>query len=306
MKILFLGKHDWANRINRVRRALVGAGVDAHVATTNAHPHGYLEDWVFANGDEPKMREWIGDGVDWLISSGDGAYDLLLREVPRIPHKWFAAAQAGSQYRGASERINALDRHLKARIRFCSADHMHLSTDSVPKYPYWTAAETWRSPGEPRTIKVLHASNNKWSKGSDTLLAGARLAGIEPTVAHHRPHAEVLELMGQSSAYLDQLQASIGGFGSAAIEAAAMGCAVVSDMRKVPQEDWAPPFQRVCTVDDVARAVERALANPQQAERCYDWARSNASPRAVAKRWLRILEAHTTDAPLQPAERASA
>lgn len=292
MRILFLGKHDWANRINRIRRSLVSAGVDAHVATTNAHPHGFLEEWIFANGDEPKMREWIGDGVDWLISSGDGAYDLLLREVPRIPHKNFAAAQAGSEYRSKYAQINKLDRHLKARIRFCSADHMHLSTDSVPAYPYWTAAETWCAPSEHRTIRVLHAANNKWSKGSDTLLAGARLAGVEPTVVHHRPHTEVLGLMGQASVYLDQIQESIGGFGSAAIEAAAMGCAVVSDMRQVPQEDWAPPFQRVRKVDDVARAVELALIDPQQAVRCHRWTRENAAPSAVAKRWLGILEAH--------------
>ena len=267
-------------------------GVDARVATLHAMPSsfGYREDWVFDRiGDEAAMRDWARPGVDWLLSAGDGAYDVLHAEVPRIKHRFFGVLHAGSAYRSGAAGMNAHDRKLGARVRFIGSDSLHLSDDGLPAHPYWAVAERWRSPAEARGVDALHATGNPYSKGSATLLAGARLAGIEPVCLGGVTHDCVLEAMGFSRVYLDQINAGIGGFGCAAVEAAAMGCAVVADMRKVPHAAWAPPFQRVTTEESVSAAVGNALADASHAQRCHAWAREFAAPDRVAERITKLL-----------------
>ena len=297
MRILFAGRHDWANFAHRIARALRSAGVYARVMVEQPHPYGYDEDrW----DDEREADAWLGEGVDWLLGTGDGAYDYLHAVASAVPHRNLGALHVGSAYRNNAEEFNAIDAHMGARLQFVGADSMHLA-GTLPAYPMWIAAERWREPDEQRD-GILHCPSNRGSKGTDQIIRAAEIAGVKLTLLERATPGAVIEAMGRAAVYVDEINAHVGGMGCAAVEAAAMGCAVITDGRHWPtSQPWTPPFQQVRDAEDLAAVFEQLRGDTRtvrtgwhmhHANRDYTYARNYCSQQWVADFWLRALKGH--------------
>ena len=295
-RILFIGRHDWANFAHRIARALRSVGVDARVWVQRSHPYGYAED-AWQPGE---LAQYLQEGCDWLLSTGDGAYDIF-REVAGLgQHENLGTLHVGSAFRGDPEALHAYDRELGAQVQFIGADSMRLRSE-LPAYPMWIAAEHWAEPDESRD-GILHCPSNRCSKGTAQIIAAAELANVKLTLLECASPGDVIAAMGRAAVYVDEINAHVGGMGCAAVEAAAMGCAVVTDGRHWPtSQPWTPPFQQVRDAEDLAavfadlRGAERDVRTGwymHHAQRDHAYARHYCSQGYVAQQWLDILRRH--------------
>ena len=296
MRILFAGRHDWANFAHRIARALRSAGADARVLITSPHPYGYVED-AWRPGE---LDAWCAGDIDWLLSTGDGAYDFFSATAKTLDYGALATLHVGSAYRSNAADFNARDVEIGARCQFIGADSLHLR-GPLPAYPMWIAAEHWQAPDE-RRDGILHCPSNRGSKGTAQIIAAAELANVKLTLLENASPGDVIAAMGRAAVYVDEINAHVGGMGCAAVEAAAMGCAVITDGRHWPtSQPWTPPFQQVRDAEDLAavfadlRGAERDVRTGwymHHAQRDYGYARHYCSQAHVAARWLDILRHH--------------
>ena len=296
MRILFVGRHDWANFAHRIARALRSVGVDARVLVQEPHPYGYSED-VWAEGE---LDAWVNEGVDWLLSTGDGAYDFFAASARSIDYENLGALHVGSAYRTHHAEFNARDKALGARVQFIGADSMRFASD-LPAYPMWVAAEHWTAPDEKRD-GILHCPSNRKSKGTADILRGADLAGVKLTLLENASPGDVLAAMAQHAVYIDEINADVGGMGCAAVEAAALGCAVITDGRHWPvNQPWTPPFAQVRDAEDLAALLGYLKCSYRtvrtgwyvhNARKHHAYALQHCSQAHVADYWLERLNRH--------------
>lgn len=296
MRILLAGRHDWANFAHRLARAFRDRGVDARVLVQRPHPYGYPEEpWA-----EGELDAWAESGVDWLIGTGDDAYDFLTATARSVRHRNIAVVHGGSAYRDNAKLLNGLDVQLGARVAFIGADSMRLA-GSVPAYPFWNLVEQYSEPDE-RRDGVLHCPSKRSSKGTKSILAAAEKAGTGLTLIENARPSDVIAAMGKAAVYIDELNHHVGGIGTAGFEAAAMGCAVISDGRHWPVSlPWTPPFQQVRDRDDLANVLVQLRGSDRavdaewyiiHARRDHAYAKHYCSAAWVTDYWLRILGEH--------------
>lgn len=287
-RILFVGENDWANISNRLARALTSTGAaDARALTLRPHAFGYREDLVCAL-DDPRVIEWVGSGVDWLVATGDEVAEPFDLALARFPHRHVGAMHVGSAYRSRAAACNARDVAIGVEARYVGAEMLHLADDCVPTFPTWAPVENWCEPGGYRPIRVLHSPSRRSAKGTDAVVAACDALGGPPVlVLEQQSHDVVAACMRESRVYFDQLNPAIGGFGLAAVEAAALGCGVVSDLSKVNRATYDPPFVRLIDPVDAKAAFAEA---EQAAPDCYAWAREHYHPSRVVERLAPLLE----------------
>lgn len=306
-KVLFAGRHDWANFAHRIARALRSLGVDARVYVHKPHPYGYVEDtWT-----PDELDAWLDGGIDWLLGTGDGAYDVLNVFAAEYEHNNLGMLHVGSAYRGNAVEFNARDREMGVRVQFVGVDSLRFTDGMLPAYPMWIAPEQWKAPSTlgPERRGILHCPSNRGSKGTDQIIDGARKAGVALTLLEGVSPEQAIAEMGRSAIYIDEINSSVGGYGCAAFEAAAMGCAVISDGRHWPtSRPWTPPFIQVRDADDLADVLRPlsgcVTGDPTDAESYalwwhgkhanshYNWAVNHASQHAVARHWIAKLAEH--------------
>lgn len=321
-RILFCGASDWGNLCNRISRginAYVGQTI-SRVWTLDRNPFQFKEDFVGpptdAEGDLPAgliaFARW---GLDWIVSIGDGHYDILNQqfdELAKIGCKAGALAvtHAGSAFRAEPARLHEADWDLGAKVRFVGYDSIRLvPTDpmhEIATYPYWSSCETFSLIGEtaPELIRVSHSPTSRDKKGTEIILDVFNRLAKDKLITYDLiegvSYPEAVARRARSQIFVDQLKPEIGGFGCAAIEAMGAGCLVISDVRNVKESegDVIPPIQHVgdgleleaalrafCDVGNRMRLLQMRTATQL-------WALEHAAPSAVGQRFLAVLEAH--------------
>ena len=240
MKIVFLGENDWANTCNQITCAINrhGGEMRARAVTVRPHKFGYSEDVVIERDGEDAAREAVR-GADWIISSGDGKYDVLQSLMARLglqPGRTrLATRHAGTAYRSRPYEYNRLDAEWGFERRFMACDLYRFVVDDprarVFIQPQATIAKHVADLSSP--LRLSHTPSRRASKGTDVILP------ILAELTAHRPEIEfdLVENVSFEECYrrrnrchvlIDQLQSDVGGFGGSAMEALANGLAVVS------------------------------------------------------------------------------
>jgi hypothetical protein len=311
MKIVFLGENDWANTSNRIARAInsYNGALYARVITVNPHIFGYPEDVVIARDGEDAAREAARD-ADWIISSGDGKYeilkDLIARVGPRDRAFRLGTRHAGTAYRTNPREYDRLDSEWGFERRFMACDLYRFVVNDprarVFIQPQEHIAE--RLPIFNPPPRFCHSPSLRAAKGTASILSV--FAGMESTGSHvsldlieNVSFAECNERMRHSHVLVDQLEFNIGAFGAAAMEALAAGLAVVSYYGNVVQdiERWFP-LPPIVNVDSEWRLRETLLRIIHDEEylaqlriRSLAWAQQYLAPEFTYTYWCRCLDA---------------
>lgn len=306
LRVLFIGRFDWANLAHRIAAAMnTTAGTTvAHVYVENRHPFGYTEDWVRGEVDEKVVEAWARQ-CDWIIDAiGQDRFFLgLVRQ-------WKARAQLavmhpGSQYRAAPSRADSLDRAWGIRRRFVGSDLWRFVrlddrvSWTVPYYAVPSAIVDDLPPIDDGPIVIAHSPSNRATKGTSTILPVLdnfrRRTDVEVDVIEDVPFDECLRRRARAHILVDQLEPSIGGFGAAAVEAMAAGTAVLADVRHSTAGLASgvhfdhPPVVHCGTAGALRAELDRLVSDRQvlQAQRLWslEWAAKWTSPSAVASYW---------------------
>jgi hypothetical protein len=328
-RVLFLGKRDDANLCNRAARAINALAGErrARVWTLDAHPYGYTEDMI--GDDEPGDLD--GTQWDWLISTGDGDHQALMRMLGRFDGRasHVAMTHSGSSYRGNPHHYNRVDAVCGATVRFIGADSLHLADANIPAVPWFSTCDGIMPTEEPSSegecVVVSHSPSDRAKKGTAEILE--RLEMERADIARDRaecldggwegaPPAMAIDLIegvsyteararrARSHIFIDQLNPQIGGFGASAVEAMAQGCAVIADIRNVPDDrTWSrfglecPPIIEVRSAEDMEGEIDRLLKTEGDLyltrKASLEWAREYAAPLPFARYFLRMLEQHS-------------
>lgn len=298
MHILFAGAADWANVSNRVARSInaVAGEQMARVLTLNGpHPFGYEEDRL--SRDEAMD---LAARTDWLISTGDGSYDHLLLTLQGLPFPdslRLATAHVGSAYRNAPGDFDTSDDLFDFKIRFMGGDLFRFAADDPRAVPYFAPPHAIPDSiialeGAPR---ISHSPSSREKKGTDTVLEV--LKGVDLEILENLPFDECAQRRAQTHIFVDQLN-DLGGYGAAAAEAMAAGCATLGSTANIHPKVWdfypRPPIVEV-TKDSLRATVERLLNDHAELEgirhASREWALQNAAPEAVGRYWLDRLSA---------------
>lgn len=301
--ILFIGRWDWANICNRVARAInehVGHRV-ARVATEHAHSFGYDED-VVIDRDGLEVVASIARDVDWIITTGDGEYGFVRQLLAGLPLKsgyHFGVTHAGTAYRGNSRLFNRYDDELGAKVRFIGSDSWYLANGDPRAVPYFGSSESMSIPIDGENVPtVSHSPSSRATKGTDLILPVLRKLESDGvyrvSLIENVSAGDAIRRRAATHVYVDQMKATIGGFGQAAIEGMGAGCVVLCDINKVVEDVWLfyprPPIIPVRTPDDLERALILLARDRELMMRyrklSYDWSIENSSPAAIARYWL--------------------
>lgn len=318
MKILFWGERDNANLCNRIARGInrVAGPKTARVWTMQRHASGYVEDLTYVDG--LGWAQSLAQDADWLITTGDGNYDVLDAMatwfLDPTPRPRIATTHTGVAFRARPALYNQLDELLGASKRFVGCDSIHLATGPAPTAPYWASCDPitpqgWIpqvqfTPNNP--LRIAHSPTNRAKQGTDLILRALSEVDrrfIEIDVIENLPFVAALERRARAHVFIDQLADEVGGFGASAIEALAQGCAVLADVRNVPRrsdERWLawgverPPILYVRDASDLVTQIETFLREPtalyQQRCESLAWVHKYATPEAVGCYWIKQLK----------------
>jgi hypothetical protein len=302
MKLLFIGRYDWANVCNRIVRAMntTAGEVVARVFTERAHPFGYQEDMVSEAGNHRDLWEWAA-AADWILTSGDGDYGYfgsLMRFLPLRRDVMQGTLHAGSAYRAQSEKYNQVDKAMNFAVRFLYHDLYRLSSADPAAVPYFSPPGlVAASLHEAGTIRIGHAPSSRETKGTEAILPVLQefSARAEVDVIENVSYAECDRRRSRCQIVVDHLVPT--GFGAAATEAMAQGCAVISNMSAIVPAVWGffprPPIIHVETPDDLRVRITELLDDPdllrQTRQASLDWIRANAAPKPLAEWWWKHL-----------------
>jgi len=298
MHILFAGASDWANVSNRIARsinAVAGEGV-ARVLTLNGpHPFGYDEDRL-SRDDAMEMAP----KTDWLISTGDGSYDHLLLTLQGLPFPdslRLATAHVGSAYREAPAEFDNADDLFDFEIRFLGGDLFRFAADDPRAVPYFAPPHSIpeKIVDSKTPPRISHSPSARDKKGTDTI--AELLDGLDVEILENLPFDECASRRAKTHIFIDQLN-DLGGYGAAAAEAMAAGCATLGSTANIHPKVWTfygrPPIVEV-TRDSLRSTVERLLNDPAELEgirhASREWALRVATPKAVGRYWLDQLSA---------------
>jgi hypothetical protein len=292
MRVLFIGVCDWANIANRVARgmnACVGAQI-ARVYTEKPHSFGYLEDRM----SWPELRV-AAMTADWILAAGDGAYGPFYTICKRLtfkPDVRFATVHVGTAYRENYKTFNAIDTFFARR--FIGGDLYRFAAGDKNAVPFCASAECWAEQYIPIVaelpVRACHATSSRSVKGT-TLIE--TLPGVE--ILEGLSFDECMRRRGGSHIYIDQIN-DLGGFGAAAVEAMAAGCAVLGSQRNIESSVDAfyprPPIVEV-TATTIGAELEALRADRERLndlrQRSWEWARDVARPASVGAYWLKHL-----------------
>ena len=305
MRILFLGRNDWANIANRVARALnkTPGAPTARVFTMGAHPLGYQEDMVAELGTHRNLFDFAAD-IDWLISTGDGDYEFfrMMHELLPLPvTARLATCHVGSAYRNNAAAYKIADGQIGFERRFIGGDLYRFDVDDPRAVPYFappntmTTAPWWPLDGP---VRIGHSPTHRANKGTDRILSAlSQIEGAAVDLIEGVSFKECAERRAKCRIFVDQMEPSIGGFGASTVEALAAGCAVLADIRHVvPAVDKfypRPPIIDVRTEDDLRARLTELIGDPallEQTQRAsLVWAEEHAGAKAVAYYWTSHL-----------------
>jgi len=302
MKVLFVGRSDWANVSNRVARAMneVAGATVARVLTERPHPFGYREDMVISERTHKDLLHFAAE-VDWLISTGDGDYDFFRSVAYLLPLKAgarLATCHVGSAYRKNCAAYNEMDKLFP--VRFIGADLFRFARGDSRAVPYFAPPEKVSgvfASASDRPV-IAHSPTNRTKKGTDAILAVLERFEDQATVdlIEGVPFAACAARRENAQIFVDQLS-EIGGFGASAVEAMAAGCAVVANISNVVPEVFEffpkPPIAHVRTAEEMGDVIAALLRDPEllheRQRASLAWAAECASPRAVSSYWVRNL-----------------
>ena len=303
MKLLWAGQFDWANLCNRIARAINASTGEktARVITERRHPFGYQEDMVVEGGNYDDLSE-VAQAADWLISTGDGNYELfceLRRTLPLRKDVKLAVTHAGTAYRRNAPYYNDFDERMGVRVRFIGADSLRLGSgqvyfgtcDPVP----WPLSPAPRHGGQ---ITVTHTPTVRAQKGTAVVLpvlerlhaAGTIILDLMEKVAPD----EVMRRRKLAHVHVDQMSDEVGGFGQSAIEAMGCGNVVLADIHNVGVMNLAkPPIIDVRNARELEEWLTLFARDPDVLDRnrnlSLDWSYQHSSPSQVAAYWLETL-----------------
>ncbi|MFH1689389.1 MAG: glycosyltransferase, partial [Candidatus Eisenbacteria bacterium] len=308
-RILFLGAVDWANICNRIARSFneVAGETVARVWTHGAHPTlGYRED-VTGPMQTPDLIEFA-KGVDWIIATGDGDYwyvDRMREKLPLPGGVRVATTHAGSAYRGTPDLYNVADTRRGFDVRFIGLDSMRFAEDDPTVHPHFSpafaepvgAVTLSRAP-----IRVAHAPSHRTTKGTAMVLSVLEALRDNGDIAFDLIEGvkfhECMDRLACCDVLVDQMEPSIGGMGALAVEAMAMGIAVVSDIRHVSPTacsrlNGLPPITQAGDAAELREAIGRFSEHLRYLDDAkklsLEWARKNASAEATVRRWTEAL-----------------
>jgi hypothetical protein len=321
MKLVFLGENDWANTCNRIARAInrCGGEMTARVVTAKVHKFGYPEDVVIArDGDEPARAALAG--ADWIISSGDGKYEVFRELMARLAdgrgRPRLATRHAGTAFRTNPDHFNRLDREWGFERRFMACDLYRFVTDDPSARVFVQPQEDIAAglPGLVGPVRICHAPSRRAAKGTDGILATLRegLPGAPYTefdLIEGVGFSECNARMRRCHVLVDQIEPSIGGFGAAAMEGLAAGLAVYGHIGNVSPlvERWLP-LPPIIHVESPQQLVEglRGMIQDHEALAAVRanglaWAAQYLSPEFTYRYWWQSLGESQPSRPHRPA-----
>lgn len=308
MKILFLGRFDYANAANKLARSMNEATnhVMAKVATLETVNRGYTEDIVLDQDQVPPDLVHFSSETDWVISTGDGFYlqlDDLVKKLPLPSSVKFATMHAGSAYRRQPNFYNSID-HGFFSARFVGSDLFRFAPDKIT-IPYYNVGVPPVESIVPATGRLLvgHSPSIRERKGTELISSVlANLAhSVDFDLIENVPYEECLRRRSRCHIFIDQMHPKIGGFGASSMEAMGQGCAVLADMRHVSPECWKfyqkPP---ILDVRDKKRLRETILYLASEKNHLEEirsksvaWIKAHTNPVAISSYFLSHLERKT-------------
>ncbi len=309
LRIVFLGQADHANTCNSIARAInrCDGPMRARAITLEPHPFEYEEDIVLQRDGAEEAGEILRE-ADWIISSGDGIYEVFnglltqFRVNRRRVH--LATRHAGSAYRSHVDQYNDWDRrrwNFERRFMACDLYRFVLDDPRARVYlkpPSRIAGEIAPSDGP---VRVSHSPSDRGKKGTDSILRAVescrRNSEFEFDLIEDVPHQECRERRNRSHIFIDQNSPEIGGFGASALEAMAAGVVVLCNWSRVAPEvgRWIelPPILMITSEADIERTLMELLADrsllEQRRRKSLAWAQKNLTPKAVYNHWWRCL-----------------
>ncbi len=326
-RILFIGANDWANLANRVGRGMnrFTRSNFARVWTLEAHPFGYDEGLVGPIGSfaSKAALDFVQNGVDWIITTGDGDYNAFTRMLDYLGVEpgqvRFAATHAGTAYRQGARDYNLMDQEMGFACRFIGADSLAYAVKGPPAYLYWPTYDPIEPPSyiDPPdgSLRVVHSPSSRLKKGTASIqlaLENVIRDSQDETPEPFPIDAEilegsfgsVLERRAKGHVFVDQMAPFVGGFGASAIEAMAQGLAVLGDVRNIVSQETfhAHGFDDDVPIIDCRDQEElecellHLWMEPETLaitrEQSLAWATRYASPEAVGRYFLEVLERH--------------
>ena len=296
MRILFVGAADWANASNRIARsinAVAGSRIARVLTLQGPHPFGYDE-------DRPTADEVFAaaPSVEWVISTGDGSYEHLEHVLQHVPFRRdikLATAHVGSAYRNASNYYNKTDQEYGFLIQFLGGDLFRFNPENPRAVPYFVPPHQIPSSIVPLTapVRIAHSPSSRSIKGTNEILHA--LSDFHVDLIEKVSFAECNRRRAAAHIFIDQLN-DLGGYGAAAIEALACGCATLSSTRNIhPKVCSFYPPPPILDIDhdslrDTVTDLSTNLSRLQELRlRSHRWTTEHASPIAVGTYWLQHL-----------------
>ena len=307
MKVLFIGRYDWANASNRVARAINATqhAHEARVFTLEPHPFGYPEDMVHRRGNHHDLGAFAAN-ADWIVSTGDGDYrafgSILGGLGGRRGDCRLATAHVGSAFRDNHARFQIADDALGFDVRFLGGDLYRFAASDGRAVPYFVPPhdDPQSDSLSGRRLRVGHSPTNRAKKGTSEILSVLQTlpSDIEVDLIENTAFEECIRRRAACHVFVDQMNPEIGGFGASSVEALASGCVVLADVRHVVPEVNAfyppPPIVHVVDAEMLRIRLLELLADPARlaAGRADSlrWARESAGQDAVARYWITHLE----------------
>lgn len=243
----------------------------------------------------PEAMAYARD-ADWVISAGDGDYQTFCAILDNLPTRKTcrtATMHVGSAYRENPAVYNTMDAVMFHR-RFVGGDLFRLATEGPETVPFFAPAHAVIDAVAdlPQQIVPCHASSHRGVKGTSRI----ERAVPDIVVLEGLSWRECTRRRAGFPIYVDQIN-DLGGYGAAAVEAMAAGCAVVGSSVNIPRAVdafYAPPPIIEASETDLADVVahwRRSRSELQERRKeSLAWAQAVASPVATGRYWLRYLQ----------------
>ena len=283
--------------------------------------------WVITTGDSTRvtydlvemlLKEYDADGTPpGMVEAGcyesptPGDPYEALRLCRRIN---LGVLHVGSLYRKQWDRLDRRDYHLSARVRFISPDSLGDNyarcgdpTDYHERdyiYPHTGLADLLHVDGQRRRFKrepypvIVHSPSSTDTKGTHAIREALHDLGARFDF-HYREitkmaYRDCVAAREGGHIYLDQFNPAVGGFGYAAVEAAAQGMAPIATTNKIdPQayRDNGLPVPPVLSCEGgLKEVVAGLLADPDALLRArisaYNWVYDGGASLSVAARYV--------------------
>lgn len=248
--IVFLSFNDWCGTAFKFHEAVKPHVESSHHIVYHNVTLDYGREICIACDGTRLAQRWV-DEADYLVFVGDDPIDLTWKwpqsdAVINIPAKTpKALVTIGSYFRRCNDAAISsplcdqarIMRHTDARFVITPDLNYDWFKASYVPLPY-AARETpyaWRHPLSTETFRVSHSPTVRAKKGTETVVAAVnRLrrdgVNIELDIIENTPYRECVERKRHSHLFVEDLRTGFWGY--SAIEAAAFGVPVVTNVNK--------------------------------------------------------------------------